>query len=61
MAQQEWVTVGSIYQNSGPASLCCSSLMFGWVYKIVHTGASQHAPRDPHLSPDPISAFRYGM
>ena len=53
MAQQEWVSVGSIYQNSGPASLCCSLLMFGWVCTVVHTGAAQRAPRDPDLSPDP--------
>ena len=53
--------VGSIYQNSGPASLCCSLLTFGGVCKVVHTGASQRAPGAPHLSPDPISLFKTGM
>ena len=61
MAQQELVMVGSIYQNSGPASLCCSLLTFGWVSKFVHTGASQRAPGAPHLSPDPISLFKTGI
>ena len=61
MTQQQWVTVGSIYQNCGPASLCCSLLTFGWVCKVVHTGASQRVPGAPHLSPDPISLFKTGM